>query len=116
LFIVRVPVLSEQIHEVDPKVYTASKFLHNTFLPANLLAVKVKPTVTSITRPYGTFAVIIPIAKIKFKIAGYPTAKPRQNINKPIVTENIVKRIINLFISNFNGDYYELALAAKLAI
>ena len=51
LFIVKVPVLSEQMQLVDPSVYTASKFLHNTFLPANLLAVKVKPTVTSTIKP-----------------------------------------------------------------
>jgi hypothetical protein len=51
LFIVRVPVLSEQMQLVDPKVYTASKFLHNTFLIANFLAVNVNPTVTSTINP-----------------------------------------------------------------
>jgi len=43
---VKVPVLSEQIQLVDPKVSTASRFLHKTFLSASLLAVNVKPTVT----------------------------------------------------------------------
>ncbi len=46
LFMVKVPVLSEHMQLVEPKVYTASKFLHNTFLYANLLAVRVNPTVT----------------------------------------------------------------------
>jgi hypothetical protein len=43
---VKVPVLSEQMQLVAPKVSTASKFLHKTFRSDNLLAVKVKPTVT----------------------------------------------------------------------
>lgn len=56
------------------------------------------------------------MAKIKFNTAGYPTAKPRPNNIRPIATAKIVKRIINLFIYCFKGDYSLLALAAKLAI
>jgi hypothetical protein len=67
---VKVPVLSEHIQLVEPSVYTASKFLHKTFYDANLFAVRVKPTVTYTIIPSGTLAVIIPIAKTKFKIAG----------------------------------------------
>jgi hypothetical protein len=46
LFIVKVPVLSEHMQLVAPSVSTAYKFLHNTFLSANFLAVSVNPTVT----------------------------------------------------------------------
>jgi hypothetical protein len=70
LFIVKVPVLSEQMQLVDPRVYTASRFLQSTFLSASLLAVKVNPTVTYTINPSGTLAVIIPIAKVKFSTAG----------------------------------------------
>lgn len=66
--------------------------------------------------PYGTLAVIIPIAKMKFNTAGYPTANPRPNKITPMMTAKIVKRIMNLLISCFKGDYSVLALAAKLAI
>ena len=59
---------------------------------------------------------MMPIAKIKFNTAGYPTTKPRPNNIRPIVTAKTVKRIINLDIYCFKGDYSLLALAAKLAI
>lgn len=113
---VNVPVLSEQMQLVDPKVSTASRFLHRTFFSDNLLAVKVNPTVTSTIRPSGTFAVMIPMAKIKLRTAGYPTTNPRQKRRTPIATANIVKAIINLLIYFFKGAYYPPALAAKLAI
>jgi hypothetical protein len=69
------------------------------------LAVRVNPTVTSTIKPSGTLAVMIPIAKIKFKTAGYPTANPRPNRMTPIVTANIVRRTINLLIYCFKGAY-----------
>ena len=91
------------MQEVDPKVSTASNFLHRTFFSCNFLAVRVSPIVTSTIIPYGTFAVMIPIAKMKFKMAGYPTTKPKQNRRIPTETANIVNLIMNLLISNFKG-------------
>lgn len=106
LFMVKVPVLSEQIQLVEPKVSTESKFLQRTFFSESLLAVRASPTVTSTIIPSGTFAVTIPIANIKFKIAEYPTANPNPKRRTPILTANIVSLIINLFISFFNGASY----------
>ena len=80
------------------------------------MAVKVSPTVTSTISPSGTFAVMIPIAKIKLRTAGYPTANPNPNKITPIVTANMVSLIMNLLIYCFNGDSYDDALAAKFAI
>lgn len=51
LFWVSVPVLSEQIMEVEPRVSTASKFLTKQFLAAILLAVTDRQTVTVANKP-----------------------------------------------------------------
>ena len=59
---------------------------------------------------------MIPIAKIKFVIAGYPIAKPKQNRIIPQIEAKIVIPTINLLISLESGDYSPLALAAKVAI
>jgi hypothetical protein len=70
LFWVSVPVLSEHMQLVEPKVSTASKFLHNTFFNDNFFAVRVNATVTYARSPLGTFATVIPIAKMKLVIGG----------------------------------------------
>lgn len=80
------------------------------------MAVNVNPTVTSAKSPYGTLATIIPIAKIKLVIAGYPIANPRQNKTIPQTDAKIVIPTINLLIYFERGDSPFLALAAKVAI
>ena len=67
-FWVKVPVLSEQIHEVDPRVSTDSRFLTRTFFLAILLAVRARDTVTVARRPSGTLATMIPMANTRLVI------------------------------------------------
>lgn len=83
---------------VAPKVSTASRFLHSTFLSESFFAVRVNPTVTSTINPSGTLAVMTPIAKMKFKIAGYPIANPNPNRATPITMAKINNLIMNLLI------------------
>jgi hypothetical protein len=51
LFWVKVPVLSEQMQDVDPKVSTASKFLTKTCLSANFFAVIANEIVMHASKP-----------------------------------------------------------------
>ena len=77
MFWVSVPVLSEQMHEVDPKVSMDSRFLTRTFFFAILFAVKANYIVTAATTPSGTFATSTPIAIIKLDRASYPQTNPK---------------------------------------
>lgn len=83
LFIVKVPVLSEQIQVVQPKVSTACKLLASTFFLANLLAVRVKEMVTSRRSPFGTFATVIPIAKVRALMTSKPIPRPTESTKMP---------------------------------
>ena len=72
LFWVRVPVLSEQMQEVEPRVSTDSKFLTSTIFVAILLAVRARDTVTVARRPSGTFATMIPMQNTKLVTRSVP--------------------------------------------
>jgi len=99
LFMVRVPVLSEQMQLVAPRVSTASKNLTKTFFSESLLAVKVNPMVISTMRPSGTLAVMTPMAKTKLRMTGYTIANPNPNRRPPIKSEKKVRRMIKRLIS-----------------
>jgi hypothetical protein len=82
-FIVRVPVLSEQMQVVEPRVSMDSKFLTRTIFAAILFAARAITIVTVISRPSGTFATTIPIMKTILVIASYPYINPRTKNKTP---------------------------------
>ena len=50
---------------VHPKVSTACSFFAKTFFLERRLAVKVSDIVTSSSKPLGTLATVIPIARVR---------------------------------------------------
>mmetsp|Transcript_27812 Transcript_27812/g.71909 ORF Transcript_27812/g.71909 Transcript_27812/m.71909 type:complete len:372 (+) Transcript_27812:2889-4004(+) len=72
MFWVNVPVLSEQMHDVEPSVSTPSKFLTITFFVYIRFAVSVKQTVTVASNPSGTLATMMPIINTKEVTASWP--------------------------------------------
>mmetsp|Transcript_122550 Transcript_122550/g.297434 ORF Transcript_122550/g.297434 Transcript_122550/m.297434 type:complete len:422 (-) Transcript_122550:557-1822(-) len=71
-FMVSVPVLSEQMHVVEPSVSTPSMFFTNTIFCAIDLDVSVRHTVTVASRPSGTLATMIPIMKTRLVMMSVP--------------------------------------------
>ena len=100
LFIVRVPVLSEQISVELPKVSKLSNFFTKTFLSPNRVAIILSVLVTVAGNPYGTLATItIMNPSIKAKIIGAPYDKPIRKKIVPIITDKIVKNLTKCNIS-----------------
>jgi hypothetical protein len=89
---VRVPVLSEQMQVVQPKVYMARNSLASTFFFASLFAVNVSDIVTYNNNPLGALAIVIPMAKVKAFIASNPIANPTDSTIKPKQTAAKPKR------------------------
>ena len=65
LFCVNVPVLSEHMQVVEPKVSTVYKFFTKTKFSARIDAASPKHTVTVAMRPSGIVDTMIPILKVK---------------------------------------------------
>lgn len=116
MFWVSVPVLSEQMHEVDPKVSIDSRFLTRTFFLAILFAVKANYIVTAATTPSGTFATNTPIAIIKLDKASYPQTNPKMKKITASVKAMYETYLMNKFISFDNVEDPDIAEDAKVAI
>jgi hypothetical protein len=90
--------------------------LTNTFLRANLFAVRVKAIVIVENNPSGTLATIIPMPKTRFVMKLYPRRKPRPKNRTPRTIAIVLIITIKRSSSSFNGESPVLAVEAKLAI
>lgn len=105
------------MHDVEPKVQTAYKFLTSTCLSANFFAVIASDIVIHANNPYGTLATKIPIPKIIHWSAEYLTtnnAKKKKTTPKLIAIIVIIKTNLSNYIRR--GDLCVPPDAAKSAI
>ena len=116
LFMVSVPVLSEQMQVVEPRVSTAWSFLARTFFFERRFAVRVSAIVTYNKRPFGTFATVIPIASVRALITSKPIANPTTSTKMPRNIAAMPSLRTNLLIYMFRGVSSSSALMAKPAI
>lgn len=90
-FYVSVPVLSEQMHDVDPSVSTASRFFTRTYYFANFFAVIANDIVIHPRSPSGTLATRTPMPKtILMRTVYFMTNSASKKKPTPSTTEIIV--------------------------
>lgn len=116
LFWVRVPVLSEQMQFVEPRVSTDSRFLTRTFFFESLTAATDSEIVIVARRPSGTLATMIPIANTRFWMKVYLTRNPARKKRTPSTSAMIVIILMNLFNSLLRGVNPASAVSAMPAI
>ncbi len=119
MFWVSVPVLSVQITVVEPRVSTDSSCFMRAFLFAILLEARLRARVTVGSKPSGTFATIIPIAKIRFISNVSCTKNPtkKKDIPKKIaIEEMILIKLFSSFLKGVSTDEVRLVRSARRPI
>ena len=113
----RVPVLSERITVVQPRVSTDESCLIIAFFPASLWTPNARAIVIVAGRPSGTAATATEMVNIKLSTNGFPCKKNpiTKRVTDIINVINATKRPIN-FSSFWSGDWSCFVVAVKWVI
>ena len=103
-FWVSVPVLSVQMTVAAPSVSTAVRWRTSALRRAMRCVPIARASVTVGSKPSGTLATMMPMAKMKFSQNGSPMNRPTAKNTTPSATDSIATRRDSRAISRCSGD------------
>jgi hypothetical protein len=115
-FWVSVPVLSVQITVVDPRVPMDGRWRMRTLRRAMRWVASTRARVSVGSRPSGTIATMMPIAKMKASQNGTPLNRPTVKKSTPISTERMPIHRLRCSISLRSGETVPSVLPVRRAI
>ena len=115
-FCVSVPVLSVQITVVDPSVSTDDRCRISTLRFAMRWLASTSASVSVGSRPSGTIATMMPMAKMNAFQNGTPAKRPTAKKSRPIPTATIPITRLRCAISVRSGETTSPAVCVRWAI
>ena len=115
-FCVSVPVLSQQMVVVEPSASTAGRWRTSALRLAMRCVAIASDSVTVGSRPSGTLATMMPMAKRTFSHGGSPSAWPMKNSAMPMPVASAATMRDRRAISRCSGELGSPTVCVRWAI